>query len=386
MDESAFQMKKILLITTVYRTGEKIYAILPQLAKKYSVDVLNLFQMSKHTPWGGDIDLRRSFYQTCKSLGVASLHGPKFHKSADRRSLVYEPYLNKIRLDFPAYDGVIIDNNTTIRGGHLGDLYNFFRKKKTPVIACPHGNKEFKKYKVLKKIGKTYDFSFVFGKKERKRLAQVHKKYQKQKSRLLCGGIPSNDALKNRSRQNKYILVIPNLTDPAQAVGQCKGFKVFSKKVFDTLKLSRLSDRYNCPVVIKEKNKLYHNTSILSRSLKGYNGVNVIMDCSDDNQLIADSCCVVSAPSTMAFKPIQMGIPTVLLKGHGMVGNLEGFSGLIRPEWKYLKRSLARQEGEGRDEEFIKSTLEGGLDFSSSEVYLRHIDHILVDHILGGES
>ena len=38
-------MKKILLIATVYRVGERIYPIIPKLSEEFEVDVLKTSQM-----------------------------------------------------------------------------------------------------------------------------------------------------------------------------------------------------------------------------------------------------------------------------------------------------------------------------------------------------
>ena len=39
-------MKNILFITTVFRTGEKVYPVVFELSKEHNIDVLNLYQMS----------------------------------------------------------------------------------------------------------------------------------------------------------------------------------------------------------------------------------------------------------------------------------------------------------------------------------------------------
>ena len=250
-------------------------------------------------------------------------------------------------------------------------LYDWLSKQDIKVIACPHGNRRYKGYRIHKRFKRHYDYSFVFGKKEQRQLAKINKESSKN---LIRGGIPSNDALKNYSRKNKYILVIPNITDPEQIHGPIKGFKAFTRKVFDKLKLVKLSDKYNCPIIIKEKNKLYHNSSFLRKSMKGY-PVEFMLDCADDNQLIADACCVISAPSTMAFKPIQMGIPTVLLHGHGMTGNFYDFIGLVDSDCDNVHKCIKRQKG--KQESFIKNTLDGGLEFNASEIYMSRIVDLL---------
>ena len=54
-------MKKILLVETIYRVGERIYPIIPQLSEEFSVDVLKTAQMGNTMEWYGDDDLRIVF-------------------------------------------------------------------------------------------------------------------------------------------------------------------------------------------------------------------------------------------------------------------------------------------------------------------------------------
>ena len=54
-------MKRILFVTSQYRVGERIYPIIPELAKEFDVDLLKLYQMSKGHRWVGDYDMRTKF-------------------------------------------------------------------------------------------------------------------------------------------------------------------------------------------------------------------------------------------------------------------------------------------------------------------------------------
>ena len=54
-------MKNILFVTTQYRVGERIYPIIPKLAKKYNLDLMRLYQMDPNWKWTGDDDLRKYF-------------------------------------------------------------------------------------------------------------------------------------------------------------------------------------------------------------------------------------------------------------------------------------------------------------------------------------
>ena len=54
-------MKKILFITTQYRVGERIYPVIPYLAKDFEIDLLTLYQMHPNHKWPGSFDLRTLF-------------------------------------------------------------------------------------------------------------------------------------------------------------------------------------------------------------------------------------------------------------------------------------------------------------------------------------
>ena len=55
-------MKKILLIVTVYRVGERIYPIIPSLSKIAHIDVLFVNEMCNEMKWYGDKDPRHKFH------------------------------------------------------------------------------------------------------------------------------------------------------------------------------------------------------------------------------------------------------------------------------------------------------------------------------------
>jgi len=370
---------RILFITTVYRTGEKVYPIINPLSLEYDVDLLNLFQMSNKTPWIGEIDPRLSFYKSVVNKCQRVLHGPKFER--DKNAENYEPFMRRLGDLFDKNtlpNLVIVDNNITIRGGYTSDIYKWFNSRGIPVISCPHGNKDYKGYRVLKHIGTQYDYSFVFGKKDRDGLCKADSKRAKHKKRLLLGGIPSNDRLKDYTRCKKHILVIPNYTDPQFIKRQVKGYRPFTKQVFDNLNIRRLADKYGCGILVKEKNKQDERSLLLRESLSSYDGITFMKDCLDDNKLVAESACVITALSTMAFKPIQLGVPTAVLHRHGALGNFADFPGLINEnDGKALRKTLDYQEKNGRYDGFVEDALEGGCDFTSIDKYVSRIKQVL---------
>ena len=103
------------------------------------------------------------------------------------------------------------------------------------------------------------------------------------------------------------------------------------------------------------------------------------MDFPDNNQLICGSSLVISAPSTFAFKSIQKGIPTILVNGAGIVGNFSDFRGLIELGKDDIIEKVDEQISLGRDEKFIRNTIEGGINFNSTDVYIKNIKGLLND-------
>lgn len=370
-------MTNILFITTVYRTGEKIYPIIPKLAKKYNVDVLNMYQMSDKTHWVNECDPRINFYNMCDKYCSNVVHGPAYVHNADIDSKNNSDFIKKIDeyLEKNYYDLVIWDNNVTTKGGKWSSLYRWFNDQNIICIGCPHGNREYRGYRIHKRIGRLYDYSFIFGKKEKRKLLSLFK--GKLEGKLLLGGIPSNDSLKNYTRGNKYILIIPNFTDSSHIMGQTSHFSPFTKKLFERLRIYEMSREYNCDIIIKEKLKLFYPTDFLKNSLKKYKNVHCIDSHEDDNRLVADAKCVISASSTLAFKSVQMGIPTVILNKHGMKGNFYDYKWRTNGDPKEMRDFIEQQEKNGKDINFISDTLEGGLEFNSSDIYIDRIEKFL---------
>ena len=97
----------------------------------------------------------------------------------------------------------------------------------------------------------------------------------------------------------------------------------------------------------------------------------VLRDVDDDNLLISQAHSVIASPSTMCFKPIQMGIPTVILDGFGHIGAYENFYGSTSCEG--TGRKLDGQLERGRDIEYIEDNIAGGVDYNSIEIYIDNL-------------
>ena len=330
-------MPRILFVTTVYRVGERIYPIIPKLSEKYKLDLVKLYQMDPSYEWPGDNDLRNNFDK--KYLKYFD----KVYKYENINSAQILHFSEPVdtNIDYSKYNLIITDDNRTFNG--LGDIY---RQRKCLQLACSHGVSEAG-YET-NNIGKSYDGCFVFGRKEVKFNFQIP------------AGIPANDMLsKYLNIEKKHILVIINYLghEGQVATGTGRNFKLFDKEVFDKLDLLSLQQQNGYPVVIKlksrtgvniEKDTTYIN-SILPKALN----YNIIYDVEDDNKLIAESIHVFSAPSTLALKPIQLGIPTTLIPWTGQTGIFYDYE---------------------TNKNFIEDTVEGGKEFNSTQCFLNYIE------------
>ncbi len=330
-------MKKVLFITSQYRVGERIYPIIPHLAKEYELDLLKVYQMSPSHKWVGDNDLRLYFDK---------LYGKYF-------SQVFNT-----ECDSSKYDLIISDDNRLSSKTALNKIY---KNKKCQMLACTHGNGD-NPY-LIEGYKNVFDKCFVFGKKEC------------QFDYCIPIGIPSNDELINyQNFEKKHILVIINFLTNRQSP-----FKVnFGKELFDKLDLLSLQKEYNLPVVLKLKSRadeggFEHNVKYLEEILPDSLNYRILVDVENDNQLISESKIVISAPSTLAFKPIQLGIPTVLINHSGQVSNFYDYDGLfdINKDFKSYLREYTKKE------KFINNTIAGGLNFNSTILMLDEIKKLL---------
>jgi len=355
----------VLLVATIYRCGEKVYPLVEPLAEKYGCDVLLLGQMSPGTPWAGDVDVRHPFYDLCKRVCGQVFEGATFKELA--KSCENGKALCR-GIDFKKYDLIIFDDNLCKVARGTPAIYRWAKHFDIPVVACPHGNREYDGY-IHRQIGWAYDYSFVFGPKDCREWGASDK--------IFPGGVPSNDDLSSYDLNQKHILVIPNYTRKKDQ--KETGYLFFHEERFVESGVLELSEKTGCKIIVKEKSRFPKSRQCdsLRKALSKYPNVECIYDVDDDNQLIADSKYVVSAPSTLAFKSIQLGIPTAVLDGYGMIGSLKGFQGLVPLDSTKIANTLQDQEESGRDLSFIRDTLSGGEDFNATETYMTTIARLL---------
>ena len=330
-------MKKILFITSQYRVGERIYPIIPHLAKEYELDLLKVYQMSKSHKWVGDDDLRLVF------------------------DLEYSAYFNEVFYDYcdsSKYDLIISDDNRLTSKTGLDKIY---KNKKAQMLACTHGNGGFAN--LNKSYNLVFDKCFTFG------------KYDTVHHAAIPVGIPANDKLfQYKNLDKKHILIIVNFLGNRDCPYKVK----FDYKFFNDKNLKILQDYYKLPIIIKlksraDENGFQHNIKYLEKILPNSLNYRILIDVNDDNMLVAESICVISAPSTLALKPIQLGIPTILIKDSGEVGSFENYDGFFHINDNFLEYVYSYE----RKVDYINNTIEGGLTFNSTSLMINEIKKFL---------
>ena len=345
-------MKKILLIFSQYRVGERIFPTISRLSNRYNLDCLLVYQMKSTHRWVGNEDLRNHFHKNYKDF---------FNTITEDRN----------RLDYKSYDLIISDDNRHSTKTKLWEIYD---NRKSNMIGCYHGagerwnNKQF----FEKTQGKVYDYTFVMGQDDCK------------KNYCIPIGIPSNDNLNNMRMNPKHILLIVNFLGNITSVIGNQPFPVtFDKKLVNNIDLVELQKIHKLPFIIKlksrdgeGKNQIKNNSDYI-KSIMPDVDYNIVVDTNDLDNLIVDSKLIISAPSTLAYKPIQLGIPTILIEGSGQIGNFGMFKGLVKNDKEKIKDKINNMLDDSKDEVFIDTVIEGGSKFESTDVFMKRVEELI---------
>tara|TARA_R110002012_G_scaffold187565_1_gene354546 strand:- start:3232 stop:4266 length:1035 start_codon:yes stop_codon:yes gene_type:complete len=340
---------KILLLFSNHRVAEKLWPIIPELSKEYTLDLFLIGLHSFNTSWIGEVDEREIKVNKYKEYLNKIIVGPgiKYHGDNIKENL--ESYIN---LD--DYSFIIFDDNREISEYNIPQFYQLCKSKGIKVIGNAHGNED----QPHNAIGKSHDARMDF----------------------TTGGIPANDTLKNLQLNQKHILIITNFlgtrSDLKNAFNWLNIF--FDEHFLYECGALELSKQYNLPIKIKIKTRLdYPEYTNEVKYINSFCKGEVITNTDNIDQLIADSAVVISAPSTLAFKPIQLGIPTVLIKGSGAIGAFHDYPGLVNLNKPEIFNNLQMQIDHGRFDKFIEKTIAGGVNFNSSKTYIKNLKKIL---------
>ena len=359
-------MKHILFVTTIYRIGERVFPIIPKLAETYKLSLLTLYQMhpeGQYKKWNGTYDMRNKFHI-------------EYDKYFDNHwtGTVY----NKGMIDVSQFDAIIHDDCRDRSG--LNKLYQDAKQHDVLMLGNQHGGNDFKpRTYPITGVDSNFDKMFFFGQNE----LDYYKDFVDE-SRYMLGGIPSNDKLKDYERTNEHILVITQfLGNNPRAYYKGYEFKEFFIK---HVGLKEIQEKYDKPVLVKVKSRghdapsydvdINYVNNLLSKSeIYG----EVVFDVEDDNKFISDSVCVVGAGSTLMYKPIQKGIPTVMIKGAGESDFFGNFPGLLELNVgkNRIIDELDRQDKDGRDEKYLEYVMYGSSDYTSVEKYVEGVKKLI---------
>tara|TARA_B110000977_G_C11074729_1_gene490741 strand:+ start:24 stop:1040 length:1017 start_codon:yes stop_codon:yes gene_type:complete len=335
--------KKILLLFTNHRVAEKLWPIIPELAKEYTLDLFLVGLHSFNTPWVGDIDERKITVDKYQFYLNNIIVGPGIQFHGDN---IKEDLTSFINLD--DYSLVIYDDDREMYEFNIPSFYQECKLKDIKVIGNSHGNEDIPH----NALTKSYDYQMDF----------------------TTGGIPANDTLKNIKCNQNHILIIANFLGNRSSIYPLNLDSTFIQEC-GALELSK---EYNLPIKVKIKTRLDNPDYTSSINyVKNILDCEVITNTNNIDQLIADSAVVISAPSTLAFKSIQLGIPTVLIKGSGAVGKFSSYPGLVNLDKQEIFNNLQMQINRGKFTNFIENTIMGGVDFNSSEVYVKYLKEII---------
>ncbi len=354
---------KCLLILSNPRVCEKILPIIPKLSKTFDITIFKIGEYSDDTPWNGSLDPRAidmfNYDMYCENV----INGPGFRFHGDRFADDLNDFVDV--QDFPL---IIFDDCKEMPELKMPALYQKAKANGSLVVGNHHGNQEFSQSGIFGHNGmkKSFDKLFVFGEKERQIFSQVYDVED-----ILVGGMPSNDSLYVLQRQENvdaHILVIPNFLG-----NRLHPFSRALDEAFvrDTC-LEQLSQEYGLPIVTKIKSRLDdpNRDKNIDYVMDLIPNGEVVVDSTDIDNLIAKSSVVVSALSTLAFKPIQFGKPTILIEGTGQVGNFYDYNYLVDPNNTNMIEMVNNFQ---QDREFIKTTIAGGIEFNSKNIYIEEL-------------
>ena len=362
-------MKKILFVLTNFRVFEKYTNVLIELAKQgeFEMHLYFMGQASVKTPWPGDVDKRELFqndiakYSTVTIFNGTGLSG--FGQSCKDPFREIEPIIN--------YVGVWYDDNRTLPAYSIPQLYYIAKNHKVPMIGNSHGNQEFTPQH-QSGLGKVIDHVMLLGPKEVSFYSNFHNTKQ-----LHAVGIPSNDKIKNYSDNGSYILCISNFLANHKPLIFGSNFDREWASMLDIL-----SRRFNLPIVIKQKGRLddlnYNkNITFIKDCFFGLETKpTIISDVEDDIKLISEAKYVISAPSTLAFKALQLLKPTIILNGAGQIGNFDEYPYRSSIHIENIVAMLKDFDKE-KVTQYLEETITGSTDFSSTDKYITTFKQII---------
>ena len=370
--------KNVLIVSTIYRVGERVYPLISEFSNFANIDLLQVNEMSNDMTSYGNIDYREIFHSEYDKFFDNIFDGTitSIETKGARDS---KPSKTILDLNVEKYDMIFYDDNRSRHG-----MWNIYNRKKPDcvMIANTHCNSTLNPKKgvlpteghqngnyIVDNYKKVFDYCFVNGDIERNA-------YDK-KDYIISGGIPSNDELKYYDRTNDFILIIVNFLGN----GYCPYKVSFNEHLFKNLNLLELQKKYKKRIIFKTKSRANHSSMVDDRNYLNSiipNGLDfdIITDFDNNNQLICGASLVIGSTSALSFKPIQKGIPTVLINKSGCVGNFYSYRSLIDVDENFLDL-VEKEMSYDRDEKYIENLITGGSSFNSTNVFTNKVKKIM---------
>lgn len=347
---------RIIFLSTIHRMSERFISAINLLQKDFEVCVINSGQSSFSTNY-----LAKNSYQKYiidnfhedTILNTSDISDP--NRSSHRK--VSEEIIKIIRK--------LISNNTVAiilddsrHSLHSDQLYNIAKERGVLVFANVHGNGS---YDIPPK--KIYDYLFCLGEYDKGR----YRSNWISDDKLLCAGIPANDSLKSYTNTKEYILILCNFVLPTPT------YIHSDSSVFDKMGIRKLQEKLGLPVLFKLKHRFQSDTEkevmCVREKFPESDTYHIIHDVDSENDLISKAACVLTYGSTMALKPIQMKIPTIIFKELGRVGCFENYLGLVGlgDSYDYIFQDGFMESQRGV---FLDKVLAGGSNYMSTQFYL----------------
>jgi hypothetical protein len=336
-------------------------AIFDYHQKKYgNVIILNLGQSSSNTSYTDNIRYVKLVNEISKNFGVLVYNDKGIIDKKDIKSEKFcDNAISQISEICKKHDihHIVLDdsryNNFNLTLGKL------CKSRDIKIYANIHGNIDKHKIETYYSLSNPfYDKLFVFGKKELK-----FDKHQK----FLLGGIPGNDVIKDFATSQEQISIIVNRIsgdkDPSE--------KFFDSSVFHEMKLIELQKEHNLPIVFKIKHRMSDNISKEIETLKNVISdkikYSIVTHLDDEVEFLSKSKLVLTYGSTMAFKALQLNIPTVIFKELGTTGLFSDYAGTVNLGENYFK--LIKHLDKSYFDNFLPDTLEGSTKFDATQRY-----------------
>ncbi len=358
--------RKLVFVATIHRNAERMFPAILRMADTHDIVVVCAGQVSANTDYEANRFTKilnkhtHLISEVYNSPPITSLGGLAHSKFRNQCIDIF-----KKKIEHKKTDIVVLDDSRDKVG--LTELYRLCKKHGVPVVANSHGNEDKKRWNAVLTTGhnRFFDKLFVFGPKERDNLKEETKK-----DFFLLGGIPDNDCVKDLVRSNEYILVVVNFIMPAHKRDK---WYLYDEKTLERMRLKELQEKIKKPVLFKLKHRFGHDLTPeitrLEKAIPEGLAYNIISEVENDFKLIEPAACVLSYGSTMCFKSIQAGIPTVIFEKLGDIGNFDDYYAKVKMGDDYFDFILNERKYEDQRVDFLERTVTGGVMNNASNLY-----------------